>query len=374
MKRSTTKEFKEKANVVHGNNYIYDKVEYVNTYTQVTIMCPEHGEFTQTPNCHLSGSGCPKCAGKFMDRDYFIEKANVVHGNNYIYDKVEYVNTDTKVTIICPEHGEFTQIPHNHLSGKGCPKCAGTFMDRDYFIEKANVVHGNKYIYDKVEYVNTHTKVTIICPEHGEFAQTPRDHLSGKGCPKCAGTFMDRDYFIEKANVVHGNKYIYDKVEYVNTHIKVTIICPEHGEFTQTPSNHLNGKGCPKCNYSHGERYFYEQLELSNIKYDPQKTYDDLKGLGDGLLSYDFYLPEYNTLVEIDGVQHYNEKCGWHQKEEDWTIRQIHDEAKNEYAENNRIELIRIPYLNGVNDEFKVQVQQTIDQIKNAAVAQLVER
>lgn len=124
-------------------------------------------------------------------------------------------------------------------------------------IEKAIEKHGDKYDYSKVEYVNTKTKVCIICPEHGKFFQTPNDHVSGgKGCVKCgfASNALKRskniDKFIEDAKKLHGDKYDYSKVEYINSSTKVIIICKNHGElteFTQTPNKHLEGRGCPDC-------------------------------------------------------------------------------------------------------------------------------
>jgi protein-arginine kinase activator protein McsA len=122
-------------------------------------------------------------------------------------------------------------------------------------IEKFKAIHGNKYDYSKVEYRNTHEKVCIICPEHGEFWQTPHNHLKGRGCQKCAKINSAKKRrlqvsdFINKARKIHNDKYDYSKVEYVNSQTPVCIICPEHGEFWQTPSNHLKGKGCPKCSY-----------------------------------------------------------------------------------------------------------------------------
>ena len=124
---------------------------------------------------------------------------------------------------------------------------------REEFIKETTEKHGDKYDYSKVDYVNNYTKICIICPEHGEFLQTPSNHLSGQGCPKCKADktrerlILSKEGFIKKARLVHGNKYDYSKVEYVNNRTKVCIICPEHGEFWQTPNHHLSGCGCPKC-------------------------------------------------------------------------------------------------------------------------------
>ena len=274
--KSNTEEFIEKANEVHGGKYGYSKVVYRNSYTKVIIICPIHGEFEQTPSSHLSGQGCSKCAGNAScNTEEFIEKANEVHGGKYDYSKVVYRNSYTKVIIICPIHGEFEQLPSSHLSSRGCPKCAGiTKSNTEEFIKKANEVHGGKYGYSKVNYVNNRTKVTIICPIHGEFEQVPSSHLNGHGCPKCGETKSNTEEFIEKANEVHGGKYGYSKVNYVNVKTKVTIICQKHGEFEQLPNNHLRGAGCPKCAgtaKSNTEEFIEKANEIHGLKYDYSK-------------------------------------------------------------------------------------------------------
>ena len=186
--------------------------------------------------------------------DEFVKKAKEIHGDKYDYSKVKYVDSKTKVCILCPEHGEFWQTPNSHLSGHGCPMCSGNLKNNKInFIEKARKIHGDKYDYSKVEYINAHTKVCIICPEHGEFWQTPNSHLNGCGCNICGYEIVSSkirkktNEFIEKAKQIHNNKYDYSKVEYIGNKKKVCIICPEHGEFWQTPDSHLRGSGCKLC-------------------------------------------------------------------------------------------------------------------------------
>lgn len=186
-------------------------------------------------------------------REKFIEKANKRHNNKYDYSKVEYVDSVTKVCIICPEHGEFWQTPQGHIRGNSCPKCANkkrgdTFRSNgDEFVERAELVHGNKYLYDKTKYVNAETKIPILCLEHGTFWMTPMNHLLGQGCPKCSGRGLNTNEIVAMFREKHNDKYDYSKVIYHKMHEKVCIICPQHGEFYQTPSKHLLGQGCPKC-------------------------------------------------------------------------------------------------------------------------------
>ena len=264
---------------MHGDKYCYSKVVYINNITPVCIICSIHGEFYQTPKKHLCGQGCPKCAGtKRSSKEEFIEKANKIHDNKYDYSKVVYTNNREKVFVICPEHGEFWVTPHNHLKGRGCPECGKikrvetwrisnnkpkqeivrqpkkTAYERGLnFVRKAKEIHNDYYTYYPEEYVNNSIKIKISCPEHGDFYQTPANHLKGKGCPECAknkirnSRLLVTKAFIEKAKAVHGDKYDYSKSVYIDAHTSLTIICPKHGEFQQTPNDHLRGSGCQKC-------------------------------------------------------------------------------------------------------------------------------
>lgn len=314
MKKLTRNDFINKANLIHNNKYDYSKVEYVNNSTKVCIICPEHGEFWQTPRNHLIGQGCPLCNGTFkLTNQEFIEKANLIHNNKYDYSKVKYVNNNTKVCIICPKHGEFWQTPHHHLNGHGCSKCRNENNgDRrrhntEDFIRKSKSIHGEKYNYDKVNYVNSYSKVCIICPEHGEFWQSPYVHIQGHECPECAKIKRAKnnkhsiDEFIQKSKLIHGDKYDYSKVEYINSHTKVCIICPEHGEFWQRPCCHTNlRQGCPFCNESQSEMEIEQILCEHKILYIRQKRFDWL-----GKMSLDFYLPNYGIAIECQGKQHF---------------------------------------------------------------------
>jgi hypothetical protein len=182
----------------------------------------------------------------------FIQKAKSVHGDRYDYSLVDYINTKRKVTIICTIHGAFEQTPNSHLSKKaGCPNCKNNNKNKttDEFINRAKIIHGDKYDYSLVDYSNTRDTVIIICPIHGKFLQTPNTHLFKKsGCVRCSKPKHTTAKFISNANVVHGNKYNYSLVEYMGVYVPVNIICPIHGNFEQTPGAHIGCKaGCPTC-------------------------------------------------------------------------------------------------------------------------------
>ena len=309
MKKKNIEEFISKAREVHKDYYDYSKAVYCGALKKICVICPEHGEFWITPANHLSGQGCKICG--IIERskkrkksiEQFIKESKTVHGDKYDYSKVKYYNIDKKVCIICPEHGEFWQTPYHHLNGCGCPKCVGQGKTTEDVVEEFKKIHGDKYDYSKVEYTNSLKKVCIICPEHGEFWQSPTNHLNGCGCPKCSNVkHKTTNEFIKESRTVHGDKYDYSKVEYVNAHTKVCIICPEHGEFWQTPNKHLSGHKCPKCSESIIEKEIRVLLDKEGIKYVKEKRFNWMK-----TYRLDFYLPDYNIGIECQGIQHFTE-------------------------------------------------------------------
>ena len=261
-----TNKFITKAIASHGDRFCYDKVDYRDAKTKVIIGCPDHGDFLQTPDAHVRGQGCPAC-GKInravskrnTSSSQFVPTATALHNGRYNYDQVNYTGVYNKVSIVCVVHGAFEQSPANHLAGNGCPKCANisrieTKRDTlDEFIKKANAVHNTKYGYDKVIVGSPNEKVIIECPIHGEFTKLRSKHIGGEGCPTCGiATGSDKhrlslDEFTEKSRKAHGDLYDYSKSVYVSYHDLVCIVCSQHGDFFQSPSNHFAGQGCPKC-------------------------------------------------------------------------------------------------------------------------------
>lgn len=171
-------------------------------------------------------------------------------------------------------------------------------MLNNVFIDKAIKIHGDKYNYSLVDYKNNHTKVKIICPEHGVFGQSPNSHLRKRGCPICGRINMGLkkrntlNNFIEQAKSIHGDKYDYSLVEYVSNYTKVKIICPEHGIFEQKPNSHITGKsGCLICS---GKNKSSKEIFIKKSK----KIHDDY---------YDYSLVEYknnSTKVKIICPKH----------------------------------------------------------------------
>lgn len=186
----TLEQFIERSKRHHGNKYDYSTVVYKNNKTNVTIKCSEHGTFNQTPNRHMYGVGCPLCSKTRTDES-FIERATKLYGNKYEYDMVCYVNRKTEVIVICLEHGSFLTKPESFLRGIGCVVCDnGTSKLRQErslsYINRFKYIHGDRYDYSQVVYVNNKTKIAIGCKVHGVFHQDPGTHSKGSGCPKCA--------------------------------------------------------------------------------------------------------------------------------------------------------------------------------------------
>ena len=216
---------------------------------------------------------------KYLTTEILVKKFKEVHGNKYIYDKVEYTGANNKVCITCNKHGDFWMLPFAHLKGQECPKCKGRGLTNDEVIKRFMEVHGDEYDYSKVEYRKSSEKVIIICKEHGEFEQTPQKHLNGQGCPLCGNKKSNenrktkKEEFIERARNVHGDKYDYSLIPDVFTqHDKVDIICPVHGVFKQLAYDHLHGHGCTQCaiDASKGnlEEFIDRSNEIHNNKYD----------------------------------------------------------------------------------------------------------
>jgi hypothetical protein len=196
--------------------YDFSRAAYHGALKPVTgIRCPAHGEFRQYPaQLRRGASLCPACgdavrrAKQRLTQEDFLAAAREAHGDRFAYDRAVYATHATKVVVTCREHGDFTILPGNHLHKRqGCPTCATFTRGRRHavldaaartaatkiasaaaaFEADARAVHGDAYDYATVEYRNARERVTIICPQHGPFEQTPMHHLRrGHGCPRCS--------------------------------------------------------------------------------------------------------------------------------------------------------------------------------------------
>lgn len=181
----------------------------------------------------------------------------------------------------------------------------------EQWIQNAKEIHGDKYDYSKVVYKKSSEKVCIICPKHGEFWQIANNHLRGSGCLKCKTEQLAKSQkgnitsFIEKANEIHNFRYNYSKSVYgKNNKEKIIIICPKHGEFMQSPHDHLSGYGCPKCQLK-SQTKLYENLkkQFPNEEIIFEATKNIIPWIENQRI--DIYFPKYNIAIEYNGEQHY---------------------------------------------------------------------
>lgn len=245
-KESLIKQFR----MVHGMKYDYSQVVFKGVIYKIKIICPIHGLFEQRATMHKKGQGCAQCMydGKRHSEEQVVKKFRKVHGSRYDYSLMKYVNTDTKIKIICDEHGVFEQTPDHHINGCGCPKCTGRGKTWEEVLVGFDKIHGNRYDYSESEFEMVTKKIKIKCSVHGNFFQTPQNHIVGKGCGKCAGVVpYTQAEMIQIFHQVHGERYDYSKVRYRGIFKKIKIICKDHGEFLQAAKSHKEGKGCPDC-------------------------------------------------------------------------------------------------------------------------------
>lgn len=309
----TFEEWVNESNIIYNNLYTYiDKFKKGNKY-YLNINCKIHGLFEKSISNHINKrQGCPKCSFNKRGIEHkitlndFIKKANDFHMNKYDYSLVEYKNNNTKVKIICKKHGEFEQLPYNHYK-QGCPQCCkNAIITNEKFIERSKSIHGDKYDYSKVNYINITTLVKIICKKHGEFEQLPREHFSNCGCYKCANRIVTTSDFIEKANIRHNYKYIYNKSIYKSSRQKIIITCKTHGDFLQSPNDHLSKCGCQKCSLGNYSKICIEWLEGIMKRYNifiqhTNNFGEKILKINNKIYKVDGYCEKTNTIYEFMG-------------------------------------------------------------------------
>ncbi|MDP1609398.1 MAG: hypothetical protein Q8L98_08835 [Chlamydiales bacterium] len=363
-----TKSFVQRLRSLYLNSYIYTKTVFKDWKTKVAVTCPKHGDFYSIPQSLINGHGCKNCAVELQGflkakkaAAEFEVKARATHEDKYDYSQVKYKNAHTLVEISCNIHGSFFQRPYAHLQGSGCMKCGiiSTAKKRtislEGYIEKAKQKHGEKYDYSKTVYVSNREFILITCFEHGDFSIRAGNHLTGQGCVKCGaikrvdGRRDTKEVFVKKANEIHNNRYEYTSVIYKGSHFKVVILCPDCGPFLQKPSDHLGSKsGCPLCVNqlnSRGVKKIVSYLLANNLKFEREKTFSSLKSAkaGNKSLRFDFYIQEFKTLIEFDGLQHFKPIAKWG-GEKTYKALKENDELKNEWAAQEGFKLVRIKY------------------------------
>lgn len=317
-KKLTQEEFIERANEIHKSKYDYSRVIYVNMRSRVKIICPIHKKFKQRAKDHLNGCGCVQCSHQRYTTEEWIEIAKGKHNNFYDYSLVDYKLAELEVTIICSEHGKFEQRAGTHLKGGGCIKCgrrkqASKVMNTlEDFIFRSLEKHGNEYDYSETEY--DPKKVSIRCAIHGIFRQNPHNHMRGKKCKKCSNQLINHSEekrllreqkFIKDAIDIYGDIYDYSKLNYINSHTEVRIICKQHKSFYLLPYHHLHSNcGCPKClptSYSKVSIDWLKHVSLEeNIKIKHFENSGEFK-IPNSNYKADGYCKKTNTIYEFHG-------------------------------------------------------------------------
>lgn len=211
--------------------------------------------------------------------------------NKYYRDKEifllsEYIDSKTPIKVIDKYSNEYLLVDPLKLLKDHFPTILTCIDKSKHFKQRATLVHSGKYTYENTIYKNASDKVAINCPIHGDFLQRPHCHLAGQGCLKCKDILngeqkaMPKGGFLQKASSIFGDTYKYDMSTFKSGNVKMTITCPIHGNFEQSPINHLKGKGCKQCSIEnfvyHGEKYSYSawgKLGMSSKKFDSFKLY-----------------------------------------------------------------------------------------------------
>lgn len=245
----------------HGDQYTIDITTFKAIKKEVIACCKDHGKYiVPAYNIRRSKSGaCPKCKNKHrgapsLNKKTFLEK----YGNPQFEHISPYITMHEDILIRCKIcNKNFLEAPNNHIKRYTCPHCIGIYnkiygSKLDYFKEKVKLIHGVRYKYDFKTFKSFSDPLKIICNIHGEFYQTPTNHLRGNNCPECAyitrlqATRMSNEDFLKRANRLHNSFFIY-KNKYINSNTVLEIKCPIHGLFYQKAKDHLSGKGCRQC-------------------------------------------------------------------------------------------------------------------------------
>ena len=359
MRRKTHEEYVE--DLRNANPHLHIQDRYVNNRTKITIKDDRCGHIWKVlPSTPLRGIGCPYCSKRYKRTyDEFIKDLYLINKNIVILTKKnEYINSSTKVKCKCLIDGhEWMSLPSALLQGKGCPKCYGIISEEE-FINKLSETKSSIILYGK--YLGSKTKTTFMCLNDGfVWDTTPYHVLHNSGCPMCANKMQSERQTLSHEEYLKRLKQITNSILPINQYVKndVPILhkCLKcNYEWEVSPNSLISERvGCPKCNCTKGENRIIKFLEDNNIDFVFQKKFDGLKNINS--LYYDFYIPELNVLVEYDGEFHYIDIF----KNNSFEPAKMRDVLKDEYAKNNNIKLIRIPYWDFDNIETILKTQLT---------------
>lgn len=353
--RKTQEEYIREVLEINPNIEIVGK--YIGANSKILHRCKTDGyEWYATPSNILKGIGCPKCSGKNKKtHEEYVTEVSDINPNIEVVGK--YINNHTNILHRCKIDGcEWMASPHNILRGRRCPRCTKKekYDHKEYVSRVARI---NQDIEVVGKYVNATTKILHKCKIDGfKWYTTPHNILQGKGCPDCARKKLrnklvkSHDKYVDELLIINRNIKVIG--QYVNSQTPIThkcLICD--CEWEASPSNTLKGVGCPNCGScnSIGEKAISDWFEEYNFSFQRQKTFDDCK---DKIkLRFDFYLPDYNILIEYNGRQHY-EPIEYFGGQKAFETQVLRDKIKKEYCQKNNILLFEIPYYSDLREEL----------------------
>jgi very-short-patch-repair endonuclease len=343
----TKQQFLERAREKHGYKYKYPNLPEKIISNDIIDIEHDGVIYKQKVVKHILLGRCPEKNNPKKTQEEFIQQCKEIWGKKYDYSLTVYNGADKKIKIIF-DGIIFEQSAKSHLLGMAPEE----HMNRDFFIKRAQEKWGKeKYDYSLVDYKHCKEKVKIIHNETGIiYEQTPYLHLCSAPENIKLSIRKTTEQFIIESNIIHNNKYNYDKTDYIKNQIKVIINCPVHGDFNQTPLSHLQGNGCPRCSESRGEREISKFLEKHKISFERQKKFKECKNKFE--LPFDFYIPSARICIEFDGEQHFS-PLPFFGGIDAYERLKINDKIKNDYCEDNYINLVRIRY-DQIDDIYQI--------------------
>lgn len=358
MKKKTNEEFNKELQLVNTNIIPLEKYNGANI--PINFMCKkDKHKWKARPSSILYGQGCPICGNvckslsQLDSQEVFENKLLAV--NNTIQVIGKYTGSKNKILCKCKIDGtKWLATPSLLLQGRGCPICGRKTIRRKLtrnnksFIDELKICNPSVKLLESYEKSNKKVRCKCLICDH-EWHSYPSNLIRGHSCPKCVGKTKNTTDFIKEIKIVNSDLKIIG--EYINSQTPILCECKIDGtRWNATPNNLLSGTGCPKCKSSKGEKSIRKVLNQYCVEFEYQKKFDDLTGIKGRLLSYDFYLPQKNILIEYNGIQHYikNELWGGQAQLES---QQEHDKRKKQYAKKNNLKLVIIPYWDYKNIE-----------------------
>ncbi len=345
-------------------NLYGDNLEFLSAYidgsSKIIARCKIHDyTFTKTASLISSGHGCPFCSKYKINSEDYKREVQKRHGNNFTLLS-DFVNSSTPVKVrhnICGK--EYEIQPQTLLEIRQCRECED-LSRRKYTTDDVRKIfdsHGMILVDD--DYTTTGIPVSYICKNHPELGIQQRRlsnvlNLNQQGCPQCAAEERGKHLRVDDKyykTIVENMGYKFVKVtrDEISWRPMIHYICPRHedaGIQLKTANSFINNKGCPLCRESKGERSIRSYLNEHHIGFIQWKTFEGLRGTNGGKLSYDFFIQDYNLLIEFQGLQHYQESPMFHKENASimFEKQQEHDRRKREYATKEGYTLLEIPY------------------------------